>query len=211
MTNASAYQIWSGFTNPNQIDRTSDFVACDFLLLNALSVSTDNYEIAASVVIDVVADTRYQGGAIDVPQVALGAKEIPLNISYFDTALIVPLPHEASRSDCICHVCFATSYAVNIEFFAVTKKDLCECEELLERIKADLDFLKIVNSAIAVNQVAQDLAIAALATGIGGALAPYTAGGSLAIPGTVLPALSPGTGALIALTTLVGLPIPLLP
>lgn len=212
MTNAAAKQIWSNFTNPNQIDQTQNFSGCDFLILNALSVATDNYEIAASVVVDVVADTRYLGGFIDSPQVTLGSKEIPLDISYFDTAVIVPLPTEATRSDCQCHVCFATSYAVNIEVFAVSKKVLCDCQPALDKIQSDLDFLKAVNSAIAINQLAQDVAVLALATGVGAALAPYTAGGSLAIPPAVAAPLSPGTAALLALAgVVVGIPIPLLP
>lgn len=207
-TNALARQVWSGFTNPNQIDETSDFSGCDFLILNALSVGADNYEIAASVVIEVVADTLYLGGVIEAPQVALGAKEIPLEISYFDTAIIVPLPQEATRSDCQCHICFATSYAVNFEVYAVSKKLACDCSQELEQIQADLDFLKLVNSAVAVNQLAQDLAIGFLAVGLGAALAPYTAGGSLAIPASVTPALASGTSALFSLVA-IGVPIAL--
>ena len=50
MSNAIATQIWSGFTNPNQIDKSGVFTGCDFILLNALGVGSDNLEIAAAVV-----------------------------------------------------------------------------------------------------------------------------------------------------------------
>lgn len=204
MTKATAKQVWSGLTNPNQIDESAKFSGCDFLILNALSVGKDNYEIAASIVIDVTADTFYLNGSVEVPQAPLGTKEIPLNISYFDTAVIVPLPLEATRSDCECKVCFATSYSINFEVFAISKKVLCDCKTELDQIQSDINFLKLVNSVIAVNQAAQDAAIAAFATGFGAALAPYTAGGSLLVPPAVATAIAPGVAVLTPLLLLVG-------
>ncbi len=136
MTNAIAKQVWSGFTNPSQIDQSGVFSGCDFLVLNALGVGSDNFEIVAAVSIEIAADTLYLNGFVEVPQAPLGNKEIPLDISGFDTAVIVPLPSEATRSDCECKIYLATSYAVNLEIFAVSKKTLCDCQLELDQMLA---------------------------------------------------------------------------
>jgi len=203
MSNAIAKQIWSGFTNPSQIDQSGVFSGCDFLVLNAFGVGSDNFEIAAAVAIEVSADTLYLNGAVQVPQAPLGSKEIPLNITGFDTALIVPLPSEATRSDCECRIYLATSYAVNLEIFAVSKKSLCDCKLELDAIKSELDYLRLVNSAIAVNQLSQNTAVVLMATSVGVALAPFTGNASLALPSGVTSAIAPGSSALLALSGLV--------
>ncbi len=199
MSNAIATQIWSGFTNPNQIDKSGVFTGCDFILLNALGVGSDNLEIAAAVVIEVIADTLYLNGSVQVPQAPLGTKEIPLSISGVDTAVLVPLPMEATRSNCNCTICIATSYAVNLEIYAVSKKDLCECKLELDRFQNDLNFFKFTNTAIAINQAAQDAAIVAFSGGVAAALAPYTLGASLAIAPATSLAIGPGIAALAPL------------
>jgi hypothetical protein len=206
-TNALANQIWSGFTNPNQIDSSAKFSGCDFLVINPLSVGKDNLEIAASVVISVVADTLYLGGSVQVPQAPLGTKEIPLEISYFDSALIVPLPSEATRSQCECKICLATSYAVNLEIFSVSKKALCDCQIELDQIQSDINFLKLLTGAIGVNQVAQDVVLLATATIIGAGLALPTGGASLALPPAAGAALTPASGALIPILLSAGFAI----
>ncbi|MEE3716279.1 hypothetical protein V2H45_05925 [Tumidithrix elongata RA019] len=207
MTNAIANQIWSGFTNPNQIDKSTTFSGCDFLLLNALSVGRDNFEIAASIVVNVIADTLYLNGSVQVPQAPLGKKEIPLEISYFDTALIVALPSEATRSQCECQVCLTTSYSVNLEIFSVSKKALCDCKLELDQIQSDVNFLKLLTGAIGVNQVAQDVVLLATATVIGAGLALPTAGASLALPPAAGAALTPASGALIPILVSAGFAI----
>lgn len=197
MNNAIAKQIWSGFTNPSQIDKTSPFSGCDFVVLNALGVGSDNFEIAAAVVIDVIADTLYLNGFVEVPQAPLGAKEIPLDISGFDTAAIVPLPMEATRSNCLCTICIATSYPVNLEMYAVSKKALCDCKLELDQIQQDINFLKTLTGAIGVNAIAQDTVLLATATVIGAGLALPTGGTSLALPPAATATLAPATATLI--------------
>lgn len=209
MTNAIARQIFNGFTNPNQIDRSQRFSGGDFLVLNAIGVANDQFEIAASVLIEVVADTLYFNGAVEVPQAPLGVKEIPLNIPFFDTALIVPLPYEATRSDCLCSLCMATSYPINIEIFSVSQKNLCECSAELAQIQEDIDFLKALNIAIGVNQIAQDVVLLATATAIGVGLAIPTGGASLSLPPAATATLSPAVTAIVPVLIGAGISVPI--
>jgi hypothetical protein len=197
MSNAIAKQVWSGFTNPSQIDQSGVFSGCDFLVLNAFGVGSDNFEIAATVAIEVSADTLYLNGAVQVPQAPLGSKEIPLNITGFDTALIVPLPSEATRSDCECRIYLATSYAVNLEIFAVSKKSLCDCKLELDAIQAEIATLRILTGAIGVNAIGQNAVLLATATVTGAGLALPTGGASLALPPAAATALSAGSAPLI--------------
>jgi hypothetical protein len=195
MTNAIAKQVWSGFTNPSQVDKSGVFSGCDFILLNALGVGSDNFEIAASITIDVIADTLYLNGFVEVPQAPLGRKEIPLNISGLDTAVLVALPMEATRSNCECTICIATSYPVNLEIYAVSKKTGCDCKLELDKLQIDINFLKNVTGAIGVNAIAQDAVL--LATVIGAGLALPTGGASLALPPAATATFAPATAALI--------------
>ncbi len=209
MTKAVAKQIFSGFTNPNQIDKSAVFSGCDFLLLNALNVGVDQYEIAASIVIEVVADTLYFNGQVEVPQAPLGTKELPLSLPFFDTALIVPLPSEATRSDCQCYICLATSFPINIEIFSVSTKNLCECKDELSSLQNDINFLKAINTAIAVNQIAQDVVLLATATVIGVGLALPTGGTSLSLPPAVTATLAPATASIVPILISAGVSIPI--
>lgn len=197
MTNAIAKQVWSGFTNPSQIDQSGVFSGCDFLVLNALGVGSDNFEIAAAVSIEIAADTLYLNGFVEVPQAPLGNKEIPLDISGFDTAVIVPLPSEATRSDCECKIYLATSYAVNLEIFAVSKKTLCDCQLELDQIQDAINALRVLTGAIGVNAIAQNAVLLATATVTAVGLALPTGGTSLTLPPAAGAALSAGSAPLI--------------
>ena len=197
MTNAIAKQVWSGFTNPSQIDQSGVFSGCDFLVLNALGVGSDNFEIAAAVSIEIAADTLYLNGFVEVPQAPLGSKEIPLNISGFDTAVIVPLPSEATRSNCECKIYLTTSYAVNLEIFAVSKKTLCDCQLELDQIQDAINALRVLTGAIGVNAIAQNAVLLATATVTAVGLALPTGGASLTLPPAAGAALSAGSAPLI--------------
>jgi hypothetical protein len=197
MTNAIAKQIWSGFTNPSQIDRSGLFSGCDFLVLNALGVGSDNFEIAAAVTIEIAADTLYLNGFVEVPQAPLGNKEIPLDISGFDTAVIVPLPLEVTRSNCQCSIAMSTSYSINLEIFAVSKKTLCDCQLELDAIQDAIATLRILTGAIGVNAIGQNAVLLATATVTGAGLALPTGGASLTLPPAAGAALSAGSAPLI--------------
>jgi hypothetical protein len=199
VSNAVARQIWSAFTDPTVINKTAKFRGCDFLLINALGYGGDQFEIAAGIEIEVVADLDLLNGAVTVPEVSLGIKEVPLNLPFFDTAIIIPLPLEATRSNCECRICLSTSYPVNIEIYAVSKKALCDCKLELKEIKDEIDFIRLLNAGIAINQLGQNVAFLAIAGTVGVALAPFTGGTSLALPVTTTQALGAGTSAITPL------------
>jgi hypothetical protein len=199
MTNAIAKQIFSGFTNPNIINQTIAFTGCDYLIINALGIGGDQLEIAAALQISVVADLDLLNGAIQVPQVDLGEKELPLDLPFFDTATVIPLPLEATRSNCECKLCLSTSYSVNIEIYSVSKKSLCDCQTELKEIKDIVEFIRLLNAGIAINQLGQNVAVLAIASTVGVALSPLTGGASLALGAATAQALGAGTSAITPL------------
>jgi hypothetical protein len=199
MSDAVAKQIFSGFTNPSAINQTIAFSGCDFLVINALGIGGDQLEIAAAIQISVVTDLDLLNGAIQVPQADLGQKELPLDLPFFDTGVIIPLPLEATRSNCECKVCLSTIYSVNIEIYSVSKKSLCDCQAELKEIKDIVEFIRLLNAGIAINQLGQNVAFLAIATTVGVALAPLTGGASLALPAGTAQALGAGTSTITPL------------
>jgi hypothetical protein len=208
VSNAVANQIWSSPTDPTVINKTEKFSGCDFLLINALGYAGDQFEIAAGIEIEVIADLNLLNGSVSVPDVNLGVKELPLNLPFFDTAIIIPLPLEATRSNCECRVCLSTSYPVNLEIYAVSKKALCDCKNELKEIKDVVDFIRLLSAGIAINQIGQNVSILAFAGTVGFALAPITGGASLALPGAVGGALSSSSGSLIPVLVGAGFGLP---
>jgi hypothetical protein len=202
MSQAKALQVFNRATNPAQIDESDWFLGADFLIINPIGYGADQFEIAAVLTLEAVADTSYLGGYVEVPQVGFGEKEIPLGIDYLDTAVILPLPDEVTRSQCRCKVCLSTSYAVTLEIYAVSRKTLCECKAELDKIQADINYLKVINTAIGVNQIAQDAVLLVLSTVVGAGLALPTGGTSLTLPAAAATALTPASGAVMTALTL---------
>ncbi len=203
MSQAKALQVFNRATNPAQIDESDWFSGADFLVINPIGYGADNFEIAAVLTIEAVADTSYLGGYVEVPQVSFGEKEIPLGIDYLDSAVILPLPDEVTRSQCRCKVCLSTSYSVRLEIYALSRKSLCDCKAELDRIQGHLNYLKVINTAIGINQIAQDAVLLGLSTVVGAGLALPTGGSSLALPPASAAALTPASGAVVSALTLV--------
>jgi hypothetical protein len=203
MSQAKALQVFNRATNPAQIDESSWFSGADFLVINPIGYGADQFEIAAVLTIEAVADTAYLNGFVEVPQVSFGEKEIPLGIDYLDSAVIVPLPDEVTRSQCRCKVCLSTSYAVTLEIYAFSRKTACDCKAELDKIQGDLNYLKVINTAIGINQIAQDAVLLGLSTVVGAGLALPTGGTSTLLPPATAATLAPATTALATALTLV--------
>lgn len=135
---ATVTEIWSGNTNPSNIDQTATFSNADFLFFMANGVPAgDEFEIAGSVAIDVVGTEDI--GGFPVPT-AYGTKEIPLPIPVFDTAQVVRIPGELAHTELNMRLFLVSTFAVNLTIYAVSsgvtlqqlQRELAEFRERFE-------------------------------------------------------------------------------
>lgn len=181
---AQAQLIWSGPTNPGTVDQSAPFNRADFLFFvaNDLPV-TDGYEFAAAVVVEVIAREPVGGSAIAV---TYGTREIPLDVSIFDTAAIVPIPAEITGSDLNLTLYLATAYAIDISIYAVAPLGGCSIQDVCDKV----DYANTLLTAQAARSLVGDaVAIASFV----GSLTAFLAGDPFALVGVVAPLLG-GTG-----------------
>jgi len=139
---ATVTQIWSGNTNPSNIDQTATFSNADFLFFMANGVPAgDEFEIAGSLTVDIVGTEDI--GGFPVPT-AYGTKEIPLPIPVFDTAQVVRIPGELAHTALNLRLHLATTYAVDLTIYAVSSGVTLqgvqqELEALRERFEEEAD------------------------------------------------------------------------
>ncbi|MBW4619316.1 MAG: hypothetical protein KME17_08150 [Cyanosarcina radialis HA8281-LM2] len=207
MSNARVTEIFNGFTSADGLTQTKEFAGADFLVFSVPNLQPDEgYELAAQLTVK-VEDTTKLGGLFPVVT-DYGIREINLDREFVDTQEVIIIPTEFRQKELPMWLTLATVQQIEMQIYAVAiAKSCCQrVEDRVNQIKGDLDFLKIVNTGIIANQLVQDVALQTLSTGIGAALAPYTAGASLALPAATGAELVPAIGALTTLTSTLLLP-----
>lgn len=107
---------------------------------------------------------------------ALTRRSISLDSFQLTTTELLCLPYECQKSELLTTLCLSSSASVFLEIYAVSTTD-----DDLEEIKTKLNIILFQNAGVIANQIGQNAAIGLLAGGIGAALAPVTAGASLAL------------------------------
>jgi hypothetical protein len=207
VSNATVTEIFNGFTSTDGLTQTKEFFQADFLIFSVPNLKPDEgYELAIALMIR-VEDTTRIGGIFPITT-DYGWREINLDREFADTQEVIIIPSELSQQDLPMYVTLATVESFEMQIYAVKiAKSCCErVEDGVNAVKGDLTFLKILNSAIAANQLVQDIALQSLSTGIGAAFAPYTAGASLALPAATGVELFPAIAGLTTISTTLLLP-----
>ncbi|MGD1909084.1 MAG: hypothetical protein ACFB0C_24275 [Leptolyngbyaceae cyanobacterium] len=168
---ATVTQIFNGATDPSQIDQTATFSNADFLFFTAPNLPAgDGYEVAGALLVDVVG-TQVIGG---IPiTTGYGQREIALPIEVFDTSLIVRIPFELSRSELNMQLCLATSYAIDLEVYAVSSTENSGIS-----LRDILDAIDALNNLINAIQIISVLLPAVLTFLITGNPVPLIIGGT---------------------------------
>lgn len=130
-------------------------------------------------------------------------------INILNTIDAIPIPIEYASSGLDMSIVIVSDINININVFVLIPDCICqgEFDELNDKVD-EINFKQNLlltgqaaqlagTTVLGVNALAQNAAILALASGLGVALAPITAGTSLAIPPAVATPLIPGTTALL--------------
>lgn len=121
-----------------------------------------------------------------------------------DSFKVIEIPREYSDAGYEMECGFHSSREVeNFRVYAIksncTIESTCRLiEEFRGEFRVNAALEKLSDAAFAVNQLSQNAAILTLGAGVGAALAPLTAGASLALPAAIGQNLLPGTAALSA-------------
>lgn len=178
-------EIFNGPLQDNTPSISNSFNNSDFLYLVSPEVGdylqTDEYlEINAALVLEV----------------QVGTKRLITLEETISTRDLYPIPKQ--YKNCLdMQVCLLPTDGFQANLYAVKCDEPCSCKEDLEDIKNKLNLILIAEAATIANQIAQDIALATYFSSIGVLLSPFTGGASLAIPGSTLPALAPGSAALL--------------
>ncbi|MGL5874015.1 MAG: hypothetical protein ACRC2R_16875 [Xenococcaceae cyanobacterium] len=188
--------IYDGNLNASSIAISEYFSYGHFIIFDTVNLSNDEgIEIGFTLTIDVPVIGRTLEKDVILPSETFAGT--------LDTFRVIDIPSEYSQSGYRMSCAFHSSRDVSgfrayvIGDRSCTLKQVCDTTNQIlteARIKAISDFA--IDTALVTNQLSQNAALLALGTGIGIALAPYTAGTSLAITPAVGSALVPGSTAL---------------
>jgi hypothetical protein len=189
--------IYDGNLTPDTIATSQPFSFGNFLLFDTVNLPIDEgIEIGFVLTVKVPVIGRTIEKDIVLPSVEFQGT--------LDSFKAIEIPCEYSDAGYEMECGFHSSVEVsNFRVYAI--KSTCTIEStcrLIEefrgefRVNAALE--RLSDAAFALNQLSQNAAILTLGAGIGAALAPYTAGASLALPAAIGQNLLPGTAALSA-------------
>lgn len=188
--------IYDGDLSSSTIAISESFVYGSFLIFDTTQLSLDEgIEIGFTLTIEVPVIGRTLEKDVILPSETFAGT--------LDSFKVIDIPSEYSQSGYRMSCAFHSSRDVSgfrayvIGDSQCTLNKVCQnTEQILTetRVKALAD--TVFDAALVTNQLSQNAALLALGTGIGAALAPYTAGASLAISPAVGAALVPGSSAL---------------
>jgi hypothetical protein len=134
---ATITRIFTGGTNPAAIDETATFSNADFVFFSPQGVGEDQYEIAGSLIIDLVGTEELGGVPIST---TYGTREIPLELPVFDTAFCVPIPREMAHTSLNMRLTISTSYSISVDIYAVSSGvSLQSLSEQIEELRQQQD------------------------------------------------------------------------
>lgn len=130
-------------------------------------------------------------------------------INILNTIDFISIPVEYALSGLDMSLVIVSDIPINIDVYVVIPN--CSCSSEIEELKEQLDNIELKQNiqlaaqaaqsvatvAIGANQLAQNVSLSALASGISLAFAPYTAGASLAIAPAATAPLALGSSALL--------------
>lgn len=190
--------IYDGDLSASSIAISESFTYGNFIIFDTTNLSLDEgIEIGFTLTIEVPVIGRTLEKDVILPSETFAGT--------LDSFKVIDIPTEYSQSGYSMSCAFHSSKEVTgfrayvIGDNQCTLKKVCDTTNQIlteARIKALTDVA--IDSALVVNQLSQNAALLALGTGVGAALAPYTAGASLAISPAVGGALVPGSTALTA-------------
>lgn len=115
-----------------------------------------------------------------------------------DTETLLIIPKELRNSEEKKYITFVPSTTVNLEVWALydNQPTNLDIDERIQSLQTQLTRIELENTAIGVNQLAQNASLIAIATTVGAGLALPTAGASLLLPELVTASLAPASTAL---------------
>lgn len=174
---ASLSVVYDGTLNADSVNTSTPFKSGKFIYFTASSLA--QFEVA-EIGISCIAQLPTLGGNVDKLWVELGS-------CFTDT--LIPLPSEVGSFDFDFYLAFSSEFDL-IGFRAYVVTSTATLESLEAQI-ANLELAQTIEStitqAIAINEVAQNVALSILGTG----LIPITAGVTAPIPALLSPANIP--------------------
>jgi len=135
-------KIYDGVTNPSAIDTSSIFRTGDMLFMEAPDLPSDEgYELAASLRI-FINNFQHQLSTI---------KEIPLDITLFDTNTVVKIPNEYTNSRFDLQLCLATAYSIRLKVFVIATD--CSLQTICDKV----DFGNTLLTSLSIRQLIEDV------------------------------------------------------
>lgn len=154
MASLSVKEIYKGSTISGGLTLTETFNNSNFAFIIPQNLPVDEgYEIAAALMIKLQITETIGGLSVTTDY---GEREIPLDITFFDTGNILYIPEEVVKQGLECYIVFATSYPIDIAVYAIntnepTNQDLLnkidELEQVVNQVKINQETKEDLNNA----------------------------------------------------------------